>query len=112
MTVLQVRAMFASVAPCDDVPRRTTGVDDASDQTERFMSQERRYLIEVAGDPVGLVVQERGGFRFFSSSKDHGRLDRRMFRSPGHAEQACIDLINWPTALVSSMTICWDDLRA
>jgi hypothetical protein len=58
------------------------------------------------------VLRERGGFRFFSSSKRHARLDRRVFRSPGHAEQACIDLLHWPTALVSSMTICWDDLCA
>ena len=53
----------------------------------------QRYVIEVAGKAAGLVVQERGGFRFFASRTELTSLERELYVSPRSAEDACRALL-------------------
>ncbi len=46
------------------------------------------YIIEVHSDAVGLVVRDRGGFRFFSSEASFASMDGHLFRNPRAAEEA------------------------
>ena len=46
------------------------------------------YIIEVQSTAAGLVVRERGGFRFFSAAAEFAGLDGHLFRNPGAAERA------------------------
>lgn len=48
------------------------------------------YVIEVHSAAAGLVVRERGGFRFFSATRDFAALEGRSFRNPHEAEKAAI----------------------
>ena len=50
---------------------------------------DQRFVIELRGEPAGLVVGERSGFRFYASASTFTDLERKIFRSPGHAEDAC-----------------------
>ena len=45
------------------------------------------YIIEVRSEPVGIVVRDRGGFRFFAAAEPFFRMDGRFFRSAREAEQ-------------------------
>ena len=54
------------------------------------MTQAQSFVIEVGGKAVGLVVQEQTGFRFFGSDERYATFERRVFRSPGEAEAACV----------------------
>lgn len=51
------------------------------------------YVIEIADEAAGIVVQERGGFRFYASSSACASLNQQMFSSARGAEQACRDLM-------------------
>ncbi len=53
------------------------------------MSEDRGYVIELAGEAAGLVVKEGNRFRFYSAARDFLSLDRTLFRSPADAEAAC-----------------------
>ena len=53
------------------------------------MSQPLRYVIELGDTAAGLVVQDKQRYRFFASHEAFVQLDRRLFRSPDHAEAAC-----------------------
>lgn len=53
------------------------------------MSHDLRYVIELGGTAAGLVVQENNRYRFFASDRNFAPLERRLFRSPDHAEQIC-----------------------
>ncbi|AMN41268.1 hypothetical protein RHPLAN_28310 [Rhodoplanes sp. Z2-YC6860] len=46
------------------------------------------YIIEVHDEAAGIVVRDRGGFRFFSSDSDFAALDGSLFRDPRAAELA------------------------
>jgi hypothetical protein len=46
------------------------------------------YIIEVDETAVGLVVSDRGGFRFFSADSAFAGLDGHLFRNPQAAERA------------------------
>ena len=46
------------------------------------------YIIEVDETAVGLVVSDRGGFRFFSADSAFAGLDGHLFRNPHAAERA------------------------
>ncbi|HMK71570.1 MAG TPA: hypothetical protein VK442_11420 [Xanthobacteraceae bacterium] len=48
------------------------------------------YVIEIDSDAAGLVVRDRGGFRFFSADASFAGLDGRLFCDPRAAEQAVI----------------------
>lgn len=50
------------------------------------------YVIEISSGAVGVIVRERGGFRFFSSSRNFDALDGQSFSSPQQAEAAAMRL--------------------
>ncbi len=53
------------------------------------MPQPLRYVIEFGGVAAGLVIQDKNRYRFFASDRNYALLERRLFRSPDHAEQVC-----------------------
>ncbi|MGE3475102.1 MAG: hypothetical protein AB7H70_04780 [Rhodospirillaceae bacterium] len=53
------------------------------------MPQPLRYVIELGGVAAGLVIQDKNRYRFFASDRNYAPLERRLFRSPDHAEQVC-----------------------
>jgi hypothetical protein len=48
------------------------------------------YIIEVRSEPAGIVVRERGGFRFFAASQAFQRMEGQYFRSAREAEQEAL----------------------
>jgi len=46
------------------------------------------YLIEAAGEAAGVVVRERGGFRFFASTPQFSAIEQQLFRRTADAERA------------------------
>ncbi|HEX6959034.1 MAG TPA: hypothetical protein VF194_13695 [Ferrovibrio sp.] len=50
------------------------------------------YVIEAAGEAAGVVIRERGGFRFFASAPRYGAIERRLFRHAADAERAARQL--------------------
>jgi len=46
------------------------------------------YIIEVREEAAGIVVRDRGGFRFFSADSEFAALDGLLFRNPRAAELA------------------------
>ncbi len=46
------------------------------------------YLIEAAGEAAGVVVRERGGYRFFASAPQFHVLEQQLFRRTTDAERA------------------------
>lgn len=51
-------------------------------------SGDERYVIEVGGRSMGLLVAEGNGYTFFSAGPDARSLDRKHFASPEAAERA------------------------
>lgn len=60
------------------------------------MTQPERYVIELSGAAAGLVIEENRRFRFYASDRAFAPLERRLFRSPDHAEQVCRRLQSAP----------------
>ncbi len=60
------------------------------------MTQPQRYVIELGGTAAGLVVEENKRFRFYASDRAFAPLERRLFRSPDHAEHVCRRLRRTP----------------
>ena len=48
------------------------------------------YIIEVRSEPAGIVVRERGGFRFFAASETFNRMEGQYFRSAREAEREAL----------------------
>ena len=48
------------------------------------------YIIEVRSEPAGIVIRERGGFRFFAASQAFQRMEGQYFRSVREAEQEAL----------------------
>lgn len=46
------------------------------------------YLIEAAGEAAGVVVRERGGYRFFASAPQFNAIEQQLFRHTADAERA------------------------
>ena len=46
------------------------------------------YLIEAAGEAAGVVVRERGGYRFFASAPQFHAIEQQLFRRTTDAERA------------------------
>jgi hypothetical protein len=44
------------------------------------------YIIEVRSEPAGIVVRDRGGFRFFAATEAFQRMEGKHFRSAREAE--------------------------
>ena len=52
------------------------------------------YIIEVSSQVAGIVVRDRGGFRFFAASHRFNALDGQVFRNAREAERAAIRLVS------------------
>ncbi|HYA72396.1 MAG TPA: hypothetical protein VEF36_04490 [Roseiarcus sp.] len=50
------------------------------------------YVIEIAGETVGVAVREGAAFRFFASRPAFFPLENRPFESPEHAQLAALGL--------------------
>ena len=46
------------------------------------------FIIEINSKAAGLVVEEKGGFRFFASHRIFWKLDGRIYRRVRDAEKA------------------------
>jgi hypothetical protein len=51
------------------------------------------YIIEVSSQAAGIVIRDRGGFRFFAASHRFNALEGQVFRNAREAERAAIRLI-------------------
>ncbi|WP_293860278.1 hypothetical protein [uncultured Alsobacter sp.] len=50
-------------------------------------------IIEIAGEPAGIVTADANGFAFFAASKPFYPLDNHTFRSLRQAEKALSRLV-------------------
>ncbi|MGJ4929936.1 hypothetical protein ACQR1I_28405 [Bradyrhizobium sp. HKCCYLS2038] len=51
------------------------------------------YIIEVSSQAAGIVVRDRGGFRFFAASHRFNALEGQVFRNPREAERAALRIV-------------------
>ena len=51
------------------------------------------YIIEVSSQAAGIVIRDRGGFRFFAASHRFNALEGQVFRTAREAERAAIRLV-------------------
>jgi len=52
------------------------------------------YIIEVGSQPVGIVVRDTFGYRFFAASQRFYRMEGQLFRNAREAERAARRLAN------------------
>lgn len=50
------------------------------------------FVIEVDGEPAGVVLAEGAGVRFFASDRRYWELEGRLFRTARHAERAAASM--------------------
>jgi len=48
------------------------------------------YIIEVRSEPAGIIVRDRGGFRFFAASEEFQCMEGQYFRSAREAEREAL----------------------
>jgi hypothetical protein len=48
------------------------------------------YIIEVRSEPAGIIVRDRGGFRFFAATEAFHRMEGQYFRSAREAEREAL----------------------
>ena len=48
------------------------------------------YIIEIRSEPAGIVVRDRGGYRFFAASEAFHRMEGQVFRSAREAEREAL----------------------
>lgn len=53
-----------------------------------YESSDERYVMEVGGQSVGLLVADQSRYTFFAAGKAALSLDRRDFASPEAAQRA------------------------
>lgn len=51
--------------------------------------EDQRFVIETGGRVVGLVVEEKAGFRFYAAKRRYAGFEGMLYRSAAHAEDAC-----------------------
>ncbi|MHA1600428.1 MAG: hypothetical protein ACTSW2_06355 [Alphaproteobacteria bacterium] len=52
-----------------------------------------RWIIEEAGEPVGMIVRDEAGFVFHAAATDVWSLDQQVFPNAHAAQQAAKDLL-------------------
>ena len=52
------------------------------------------YIIEVSSQAAGIVVRDRGGYRFFAATHRFNFLEGQVFRSARDAERAAKRLLD------------------
>ena len=56
----------------------------------KWSAMSNSYIIEVRSEPAGIVVRDRGGFRFFAASEEFQRMEGQYFRSAREAEREAL----------------------
>ncbi|MGC2778895.1 MAG: hypothetical protein WA418_25020 [Bradyrhizobium sp.] len=51
------------------------------------------YIIEVSSQAAGIVIRDRGGFRFFAASHRFNVLEGQVFRTAREAERAAMRIV-------------------
>jgi len=54
----------------------------------------RRWIVEVSGRQVGMVVPEGGGLMFFAAAPEVWSMDRQIFESVGEAQRTARALLH------------------
>lgn len=57
------------------------------------LTTSRRWIVEVSGRQVGMVVPEGAGLMFFAAASEVWSMDRQIFDSIGDAERAARALL-------------------
>ena len=52
-----------------------------------------RWIIEEAGEPVGMIVRDEAGFVFHAAASDVWSLDQQVFPNAHAARQAAKDML-------------------
>ena len=52
-----------------------------------------RWIIEDAGEPVGMIVRDEAGFVFHAATRDLWSLDRQVFPNVHAARHAAHDML-------------------
>ncbi|MEN3285748.1 MAG: hypothetical protein V7634_48 [Bradyrhizobium sp.] len=52
------------------------------------------YIIEVSSQAAGIVVRDRGGYRFFAATHRFNALEGQVFRNAREAERAARRLLS------------------
>jgi hypothetical protein len=63
---------------------------DAAGKTVNWSAMSDSYIIEVRSEPAGIIVRDRGGFRFFAASEVFQRMEGQYFRSAREAEREAL----------------------
>jgi hypothetical protein len=50
------------------------------------------FVVEIWGEPAGIVLREGKAFRFHAIARAFSTLDGRQFTTPGHARLAAAQL--------------------
>lgn len=74
-------------------PRRGPGPDapETADLAPAAVNDDA-YIIETSDEAAGLVLRQRGGWRFVASDARYGSLEGRTFRDPAAAERAAREI--------------------
>jgi hypothetical protein len=56
------------------------------------------FVVEVWGEPAGIVLKEGNAFRFHAVARPFFELDGVQFTTPGHARLAAVRLQTAPVA--------------
>ena len=59
------------------------------------------YIIEVSSQAAGIVVRDRGGYRFFAATHRFNALEGQLFRNAREAERAARRLTNGGVTLAA-----------
>ncbi len=63
------------------------------------------FVVEVWGEPVGIVLREGNTFRFYAAARPFFELDGVQFATPGHAKLAAARLQPVPTTAEGTATL-------
>ena len=59
------------------------------------------YIIEVSSQAAGIVVRDRGGYRFFAATHRFNALEGQVFRNARDAERAARRLLEGDLSVAS-----------
>lgn len=58
------------------------------------------FIVEIWGEPAGIVLREGNAFRFHATARRFFELDGTQFHTPGHARLAAARLHGGPRAAI------------
>ena len=69
------------------------------------------FIVEVWGEPAGVVVPEGNAFRFHATARPFFELDGTPFSTPGHARLAAAGLKRVDRHVLADNLHCFQDGR-